>query len=134
MIRKKPIDSLRISEDAKRKLRFYAKSLTQGKDIDYRTTMFSVRDNVDAPIDSGARISGESGLKPLSREFIVKCFVPQIYELVREYPTISKFESEFEKYTLSSRSKELPWDKKKARLEESFHKQDQALLLAKYPN
>lgn len=108
MIRKKPIDSLRISEDAKRKLRFYARSLTQGRDIDYRTTMFCVQSNVDVDVDSNSRISGESGLKPIARSYITQRFIPRIYELVKDFPTITKFESEFEKYTLSSRSKELP--------------------------
>lgn len=107
-IEKKPIESLRLTDEAKRKLRFYSKSLTVGKEIDYRTPFYAVDNRVVAPVDSGARISGIDSLKALSRASITQAFIPHILEGVKEYPTITQFEKEFVKYVSSSKSIELP--------------------------
>lgn len=103
-----PLSSLRVSTETRRKLRSYAERAMKGSKIIYRSTFYSVRNTVDAPVAAGERISGVSGRKPLSSEVILQAFKPHIFKDVEEYPTITKFEHEFEKYMDSSRSIVLP--------------------------
>lgn len=104
----KPLSILRVDAAARRKLLFYSKVGLEGRAVDYRTTCFSVKNTSKVPVDSGARIPGVEGVKPIARQFIIDSFVPNILEDVKKFPTITKFEKEFIQYTKSSRSIQKP--------------------------
>lgn len=130
----KPLSILRVDAAARRKLLFYSKVGLEGRAVDYRTTCFSVKNTSKVPVDSGARIPGVEGVKPIARQFIIDSFVPNILEDVKKFPTITKFEKEFIQYTKSSRSIQKPWKDRKQKLIESFKNQETTLEITKLPN